>query len=163
VTQFPSKNGKPAHIEIGPASKKLLVPAQTYVLLKRFTAKEEKRRLVAGIVNAGDSYSEWVGLENHLNYVYRKGLELTKREAFGLAAFFNSALVDRYFRAISGNTQVNATEIRGLPLPDNETLLRIGAEIERTGPRNPGTVEEVVGRALRLPRHFIDELIEVAQ
>ncbi|MCX7427500.1 MAG: Eco57I restriction-modification methylase domain-containing protein [Planctomycetia bacterium] len=163
VTRFPSKNGKPAHIEISPASKKLLVPAQTYVLLKRFTAKEEKRRLVAGIMNAGDSYSEWVGLENHLNYIYRKGSDLTRTEAFGLAAFFNSALVDRYFRAISGNTQVNATEIRGLPLPDEETLIRIGAEIEQTESRDPRTVEEVVGRALRLPRHFIDELIEVAQ
>ena len=41
-----------------------------------------------------------------------KGGELTKAQAFGIAGFLNSALVDGYFRSISGNTQVNAAEIR---------------------------------------------------
>ncbi|HTN75887.1 MAG TPA: Eco57I restriction-modification methylase domain-containing protein [Pirellulaceae bacterium] len=162
VTQFPPKNGKPTHIEITESSKRLLVPAKTYVLLKRFTAKEEKRRLVAGIMQATDSYSQWVGLENHLNYVYRRGAELSQAEAFGLAAFFNSAFVDRYFRAISGNTQVNATEIRGMPVPDQQTLARIGAEIEQLAVKDQGTVEQIVGQALRLPRKLIHQLVEVA-
>lgn len=162
VTQFPPKNGKPTHILVNEASKKLLVPAKTYILLKRFTAKEEKRRIVAGIMEATDSYSEWVGLENHLNYVYRKGADLSKADAFGLAAFFNSAFVDRYFRAISGNTQVNATEIRGMPVPDMSTLTQIGDEIQRIKTRDDSTVERIVGQALCLPHLLIDQLIEVA-
>ena len=117
VTQFPPKNGKPMHILVSDESSRLLLPAKRYVLLKRFTAKEERRRLVAGIVEAKDSYSPFVGLENHLNYVYRASGELSKEEALGLAALFNSVLVDRYFRAISGNTQVNAAEIRAMPVP----------------------------------------------
>src|SRR5438309_6533633 len=111
MTRFPPRNGKPTHILVSDDSQKLLLPAKRYVLLKRFTAKEERRRLVAGIMEAKDSYSPFVGLENHLNYVCRLDGDLSREEAFGLAAFFNSAVVDRYFRAISGSTQVNAAEI----------------------------------------------------
>src|SRR5207302_1562898 len=129
AVQCPAKNGKPSHIEVCDASMRILLPARRYVLLKRFTAKEEKRRLVAGIMQASDSYSKWIGLENHLNYVYRKGGDLSRAEAFGIAAFFNTALVDRYFRAISGSTQVNATELRVMPMPDERTLIRIGEKV----------------------------------
>ena len=150
LTQFPEKNGKPPHIAVSANSKRLLVPAKRYVLLKRFTAKEEKRRLVAGIVEPDDSYSDWVGLENHLNYVYRKCADLTKPEAWGLAAYFNSSFVDRYFRAVSGNTQVNASEIRALPLPDRKTISRIGQDVEKERDSSPSRIDFIVGRALRL-------------
>lgn len=163
VTQFPSKSGKPSHIEVSEASKRLLVPATRYVLLKRFTSKEERRRLVAGIVETTDSYSPWLGLENHLNYIYRKSKELTRSEAFGLAAFLNSSLVDRYFRMISGNTQVNATEIRAMPIPDQATLLLIGQAIEASSDRNDAAVEGIVARALALPQRLTEQLCEGAK
>lgn len=163
VTQFPEQNRKPMHIEVSSASKKLLVPAKTYVLLKRFTSKEEKRRLVAGILTPADSYSRWVGLENHLNYVYRKEADLDENEAYGLAAFFNSALVDRYFRAISGNTQVNANEIRGMPVPTEQILRQIGQEIKAMTTINQKVTEQVVCQALCLPRSLMNQLIKVAQ
>jgi adenine-specific DNA-methyltransferase len=162
ITRFPAQNGKPFHIQVNEASRKLLVPAKTYILLKRFTAKEEKRRLVAGIMKSTDSYSEWVGLENHLNYVYRSESELTLEEAYGLAAFFNSGLVDRYFRAISGNTQVNASEIRGMPIPDAEVLKNIGEQMLLAESQDRTTVETVVGHGLKLPNRLIDQLIEVS-
>lgn len=162
ITRNVESPGKPPHIEVSEASRRLLVPARNYVLFKRFTAKEEKRRLVAGIMTPDDSYSEWVGLENHLNYVYRIGGELSPTEAFGLAAYFNSAFVDQYFRAISGNTQVNATEIRGMPMPEAETLTAMGREVRRSESRSPAEIETIVGRALRLPEALIDSLMEVA-
>lgn len=164
VTQFPQKNGKPHHIAVTKASEKLLVPSKTYVLLKRFSAKEEKRRLVAGIVNPSDSYSQWIGLENHLNYVYRiEGTELSLTEAFGLAAFFNSAFVDRYFRGISGSTQVNAAEIRTMPVPDEKTLAKIGQSILQSDNKSYELVERIVGRELGLRKQLTDELIKANQ
>ena len=162
VTQFPLMKRKLGHVEISDASRKLLVPAKNYILLKRFTAKEEKRRLVAGIFTRDDTYSEWVGLENHLNYVYRDKSELTIVEAYGLCAFFNSALVDTYFRAISGNTQVNATEIRGMPIPDQTILNKIGREVRILKSRSMKEIEEIVGSALDLSRELIRQLVEVA-
>ncbi|MCO6455454.1 MAG: Eco57I restriction-modification methylase domain-containing protein [Pirellulaceae bacterium] len=162
VIQFPAKIRKPAHIEVSNFSRKLLLPSGTYVLLKRFTAKEENRRLVAAVLTAADSYNEWVGLENHLNYVHRRDSELTEDEAFGLAAYFNTALVDRYFRAISGNTQVNATEIRAMPVPDESTLRQIGSRIRQLQTIDRATVEHIVAESIRLPRHLAEQLFEVA-
>src|SRR5260370_30927700 len=150
VPQSPPKNGKPKHVVVSKESQRILLPAKRYVVLKRFTAKEERRRLVAGIMEAADSYSPVVALENHLNYVYKPGGALSKPEAFGLAALFNSALVDRYFRAISGNTQVNAAEIRAMPFPDLKTVHQIGQAVERRDERTPVRLERLVGRAIGL-------------
>ncbi len=68
-----------------------------------------------------------VGFENHLNYIYRQHGELTKAETCGLVALYNSTLFDRYFRITNGNTQVNATELRALPLPPLNVIQSIGA------------------------------------
>lgn len=155
VTRFPPANAKPNHILNSAASRRLLVPARRYVLLKRFTAKEERRRLVAGIVQPTDCYSEWLGLENHLNYVHRGNAELREDEAYGLAAYFNSELLDRYFRTISGNTQVNAAEIRALPMPSAVTLSKIGAEVLRQGVGDRAAFERLIGRAVGLPEQVI--------
>ncbi|MCY2967659.1 MAG: Eco57I restriction-modification methylase domain-containing protein, partial [Planctomycetota bacterium] len=162
ITRYPQHSSKPEHIQISDESKRLLVPAKTYVLLKRFSAKEEKRRLVAGILTPADTYAPWVGLENHLNYVYRKGGDLTRPEAFGLAAYFNSALVDVYFRTISGNTQVNATEIRGMPIPSGNTIANIGVEIQKIETHDRREVERVVCRALDIPPSLTEILLNLA-
>ena len=94
------------------ATASLMVPAGVYVLTKRFSAKEEKRRLVAAIYDGGK-----VGFENHLNYFHVGGKGLSERLAHGLANFLNSEAVDQYFRIFSGHTQVNATDLRNLHYP----------------------------------------------
>jgi adenine-specific DNA-methyltransferase len=151
------------HILVSDESKRLLLPAKRYILLKRFTAKEERRRLVAGIVEATDSYSPFLGLENHLNYVYRPSGELSKHEALGLAALFNSVLVDRYFRAISGNTQVNAAEIRAMPVPDVETIREIGQAVAKAPDQTSRNVEKIIGEVLDLPKMLARELCEASK
>jgi len=123
------KNGKPASITMCAESSRLLVPTRNYVLLKRFSAKEEKRRLVAGCFLRDEHPVPRIGIENHVNYVYHADRELSQDEVYGIAAVFNSTLLDRYFRTISGNTQVNATEIRAMKFPDLPTLARIGKRI----------------------------------
>jgi len=50
------------------AGVKLLVPNQTYVLMRRFSAKEDARRLTAGVYEGGTLPGEVIGLENHVNY-----------------------------------------------------------------------------------------------
>lgn len=159
-TRLGTRNGKPSHIVVNKQSAKLLLAAKTYVIVKRFSAREEKRRIVAGILNANDSYSKWVGLENHLNYMYRFDQPWGLCEAYGVAAYFNSILIDKYFRSFSGSTQVNATEVRTLPMPERQTLIEIGKAVQAT--TNPGIqeIEHIVGQALGLPSKFFDQLIE---
>lgn len=130
LTLWPSKNTKKdRYFKVCDGSMSLLLPVKNYLILKRFTTKEEKRRIVAGILLADDYPFADLALENHLNYVYKSNEELSKAEAYGLAALFNSALLDRYFRTINGNTQVNATEMRTLPLPQLEDIRIIGEKV----------------------------------
>jgi adenine-specific DNA-methyltransferase len=117
------------------------------VLVKRFSAKEERRRVVAGIYDPLRIPSEQVAFENHLNFYHVRGAGLPVNLAKGLAAFLNSTLVDSYFRQFSGHTQVNATDLRSLRYPARDKLVMIGQRIGKTFPDQEELdrlVEEVV-------------------
>jgi adenine-specific DNA-methyltransferase len=126
------------------ASQKHLVPTKNCVLIKRFSAKEERRRLTAACLLASKQAHPRLALENHINYVYHADRDLTDQEVFGIAAIFNSILLDRYFRTISGNTQVNATEIRTMKFPDLDLVRRIGRSTARLSSLTPSAVEAIV-------------------
>lgn len=125
---------KPEYIE-GDVGDKLLVPNQTYILLRRFSAKEDPRRLMLGVLREGELPGEAIGLENHINYIHRPGGQFDEVLAIGLAAVLSSNVVDEFFRIQSGNTQVSATELRSLPLPNEPALRAIGAALLSRGPR----------------------------
>src|SRR5450759_2369367 len=132
------------------AGSKLLVKNSTQVVLRRFSAKEEPRRIIAAILPAGAFGTELVALENHLNYLYRPGGMLSDEEAIGIAAFLNSTLVDRYFRITNGNTQVNATELRKLLLHQWEQLTRIGERVVKLqNTQDFEAIEQIVMEVLR--------------
>jgi adenine-specific DNA-methyltransferase len=110
------------------SSKALLIPSGTYVVTRRFTAKEEPRRVVASLLTPRDCSGEWVGIENHLNYFHANGASIDEDLARGLCLFLNSSLFDRYFRQFSGHTQVNATDLRNARYPGAEQLRRAGQQ-----------------------------------
>jgi adenine-specific DNA-methyltransferase len=129
---------KPNALARTTASENLLVPADTYVLVRPFSAKEERRRVVASIYDADRVSPLPVGFENHLNYYHRNGEGLPKALAKGLAAFLNSTQVDTYFRQFNGHTQVNATDLRSLRYPAFDELEALG---EHIGDRSPAQEE----------------------
>lgn len=105
----------------------LLVPAGVYVLVKRFSSKEEPRRVVASAFDPADVPCEEVGFENHLNYYHARGRPLDAALAWGLTWFLDSTAVDTYFRQFNGHTQVNATDLRALRYPTAAALRALGA------------------------------------
>jgi adenine-specific DNA-methyltransferase len=110
---------------VEPKDRGLLLPEGWYAVVKRFSAKEERRRIVASawspIRHPGP-----VAFENHLNVFHRGGAGLDEATAQGLTVWLNSSLVDRFFRTFSGHTQVNATDLRTLRFPTLETLHALG-------------------------------------
>lgn len=111
-----------------------LVPNEAYVLVKRFSAKEEKRRVVAAVYDPSRLQCKTVGIENHLNYYHINGRGMDITLAKGLAAYLNYTLVDSYFRQFNGHTQVNATDLRNFKYPNVEQLTKIGKHIGDTFP-----------------------------
>jgi len=125
---------KPNALALGSRTNDLLVPSGHYVLVKRFSAKEEPRRVVAAVYDPGRVRADRVAFENHLNYYHLCGAGLPATVAKGLAAFLNSTLVDRYFRQFSGHTQVNATDLRSLRYPAWDHLVVLGRRIGKDFP-----------------------------
>jgi adenine-specific DNA-methyltransferase len=140
---------KPNALALGPRADDLLVPRGHYVLVKRFSAKEEQRRVVAAVYDPTRVAADRVGFENHLNYYHHRGSGLPATVARGLAAFLNSTLVDTYFRQFSGHTQVNAMDLRSIRYPAWDELVALGRRISKSFPAQEELdrlVEEVVLR-----------------
>lgn len=123
------KKDKGQFIKIAPETKSALLPNKNYVLLRRFSSKDDSSRLVAAPYFGNMSQYEFVGLENKLNYIYRPKGHLRRDEVMGLTALLDSELFDAYFRTFNGNINVSATELRMMPLPPLETIREIGRKI----------------------------------
>ena len=105
---------------------------KNYVFCKRFTAKEERRRLQCGVYQC-DDYPEYtyIGTQNKINYVDYNDIEqsMDLPTAYGVYALLNSTLFDNYYRILNGSTQVNSTEINSIPVPPLELIKEIGSRI----------------------------------
>lgn len=131
---WPNLTGrKPNAIVANKFTESLLVPKGNYVLVKRFTSKEERRRLVACVLRSRDFAAHLIGIENHLNFFHISGKGMPYDVAAGLAALLNSTVVDQFFRQFSGHTQVNATDLRKLPYPSFDALRRLGEVVVDPG------------------------------
>ncbi len=144
---WPKEGKKPNYLRIAEESVSLLVPSGVYVLVKRFSAKEERRRVSAALCLPESLPKEDFAFENHLNYFHDDGKGLSLQLAKGLAVYLNSSLVDSYFRQFSGHTQVNASDLRNLPYPSRETLERIGRSVKGAMPTEDG-IDQLIAKEL---------------
>ena len=130
------------------ATQTLLVPRGFYVLVKRLSSKEQKRRISAVIydperVTQNGKPSREVAFENHLNYFHENGEGLSRELAAGLATFLNSTVVDTFFRQFNGHTQVNATDLRSLKYPTRVVLETLGAKFLRAHTATPPSQTDI--------------------
>ncbi|MEW6331589.1 MAG: Eco57I restriction-modification methylase domain-containing protein [Pseudomonadota bacterium] len=126
--EWPKESRKPNAIVRNSLTERWLMPNGCYVLTRRFTSKEEKRRVVAYVLNKGALPGKLVGFENHLNVIHKNKNGLQLNVALGLAKYLNSKMVDNYFRTFSGHTQVNATDLRRLKYPSIKELAKLGSK-----------------------------------
>lgn len=142
--QYPKTHKKPNAIRVAPDSQKWLMPNNGfYVIVRRFSTKEEKRRVVAYIVNPDEIGKEWIGFDNGWNVFHVKKQGFDKTTAMGLACFLNSTILDEHFRVFSGHTQVNATDLKNMRYPTMATLQRLGKAYQST--MSQQEIDEILG------------------
>lgn len=123
------KPQKGQFISVDTDSRPLLIPNKNYILLRRFSSKDDKSRLIAAPYFSQIPNTDYIGVENKVNYIYRPGGLLERDELVGLCALLNSNFFDSYFRMFNGNVNVSATELREMLLPPLETIKEIGNTI----------------------------------
>ena len=134
---------KPNAILCNAETEKWLYPNGYYCVVRRFSSKEEKRRIVANVVQP-DSFagSKMLGLENHLNVYHENKHGLPEALARGLAIYLNTTGVDENFRRSSGHTQVNATDLKMMKYPNRVALIKLGEWAMRCGEPTQNMIDE---------------------
>lgn len=133
-----SSSGKHAFVDLGSKAQPGVITRPS-VVLQRVTSNSQPLRLVAAAVpdTLMARYKGFVG-ENHVVILEQDVIrpEVTPKQ---LATLLRSRPVDRYFRCISGATNVSAFELNQLVLPDPAKLKQ---EL-----RKGGSVDDAVMRA----------------
>lgn len=118
---------KPNALARNAETEKWLYPTGYYCVVRRFSSKEEKRRIVASVIRPTDfPGQEVLGFENHLNVFHQDRHGLSESLAYGLTVYLNTTVVDEMFRVFNGHTQVNATDLRSMKYPSQEVLAALG-------------------------------------
>lgn len=126
--------------------KGLLQENTNYLFVKRFTAKEEKRRLQCGVYLA-KKYPKYkaISTQNKINFI--TGLQgLSDCLVYGLYVILNSTLYDNYYRILNGSTQVNATEINSMPVPPLACIENMGKELIKLKDMSEENCDEILRR-----------------
>jgi adenine-specific DNA-methyltransferase len=104
---------------------------RNYLFVRRFTAKEERKRLQCAVYFASQ-YPEYqkISTQNKINFIDAvDNSEMSEELVCGLYIVLNSSLYDRYYRILNGSTQVNATEMNTIPMPARKDLERMGRRL----------------------------------
>lgn len=142
VVEFPIQK---EHEYVVTEQKGLLQENKNYLFVKRFTAKEEKRRLQCGIY-LSKKFPEYevISTQNKLNFIAGVTTEISECVAYGLYVLFNSTIYDSYYRILNGSTQVNSTEINSMPVPNLEVIQEIGRKLLKSKDLSEQTCNKIL-------------------
>ena len=122
----------------------LLQKNSNYLFVKRFTAKEEHRRLQCGVYLARKhpEYDE-ISTQNKINFICGQH-ELSECVVYGLYVLFNSTPYDCYYRILNGSTQVNSTEINSMPVPPMNMIEAMGKALIRSKDMSEASCDNIL-------------------
>lgn len=119
-----------------------------YVLVKRMTSKEEKKRINATLCIGEKYHFRYFGFDNKVNYYHSNNQGLPLDIAKGLTLYLNSSFIDIYFRTFSGSTQVNVSDLKSLQYPNKQQLKLLAREYDEL------EMKECLGR-----QEYIDQIV----
>lgn len=125
--------------------KGLIQKNKNYLLVKRFTSKEEKRRLQCGIYLAS-MYPKYkfISTQNKVNFIEGIKDDISDELLYGLYVLFNSTLYDLYYRILNGSTQVNSTEVNSIPVPPLLKIKQLGEKLIKESNLSVTTCDKIL-------------------
>lgn len=146
VTEHPVQCERPQWTTEEAANRNIVLPAGSYCFVGRFSAKEQLRRIHASYLGSEVPFV----VDNKLNYIHRgtsrTTVPLDDAVARGLTLWLSTSIVDEWYRQISGSTQVNATDLRQLPCPEQRQLAALADLLPIDGHMDQMRVDQTVGR-----------------
>ncbi|MFV8068459.1 MULTISPECIES: BsuBI/PstI family type II restriction endonuclease [unclassified Enterobacter cloacae complex] len=146
---WPLDGKKPNAIRVSALSRPWLWKNKgNFLIVKRFSSKEEKRRIVATLYDSSLP-GDMIGFENKTNVFHIKKVGMDADLARGLYVYLNCTLLDKYYRQFGGHTQVNASDLRSIHYPPLEVLRKMGSELgDEVLSQNQ--IDEIINRELDL-------------
>lgn len=135
---------KPNAIVADDSTAKLMFPSGNYVIVKRMSSKEERRRVVAAVFEANAIPCASIGFENHVNVFHSGGQGLGLDVARGLCLWLNSTMLDSFIRRFNGHTQINATDLRNLRYPAYTELVGLGSALGESPWPDQSKIDQLV-------------------
>lgn len=146
---WPLDGKKPNAIRVSDSSRPWLWKNEGYFLIiKRFSSKEEKRRIVATLYDSSLP-GDLIGFENKTNVFHIKKVGMDEDLARGLYVYLNCTLLDKYYRQFGGHTQINASDLRSIHYPPLEILRKMGSELD-SEVLSQNQIDEIINRELDL-------------
>ncbi|RLC57577.1 MAG: hypothetical protein DRI80_14820 [Chloroflexota bacterium] len=117
---------RPSYLKVTPRTRRLMSQGLS-LLAQRVTADEQPHRLVACIPEAFCAeHAAGYFVENHLNVIQPRP-DAPPIDLYYLLGILCSDVIEFFFRAMNGNTQVSATELNMMPIPRCDREPRIAA------------------------------------
>lgn len=129
----PKKHKKPNAILDTHKTRKWFLPAEGYyVVVNRFSPKENKSRIVANLIGPNTIGKAFFAIENHLNFFHINKSGMDETLANGLLCYLRSSILDKFLRSFSGHTQINVGDLKNIPYPNKSELLELGLKYHST-------------------------------
>ncbi len=117
---------------LAPVSPSLIQRNKNMLFVKRVPAKSDERFVNCAVYLAGElPQYRYISTHNKINFIDTKdkNAEMPARLVFGLFAFLNSTVYDRFISIISKSRQINSKEMRTLPLPPRNVIENVGMRL----------------------------------
>ncbi len=141
------------HQYLAPVNPTLIQKNKNMVIIKRVPAKSDDRFVNAAIYMASQlPQHKFISTHNKINFIDTKDKneEMNARLVFGLFALLNSTIYDRYLSIVSKSKQINAKELRDLPLPPKNLIESLGVRLISLRQASVDACDSIVNPALHI-------------
>ena len=123
------------------------------VVIKRVPAKSDDRFVNAAVYLASQQPAyKYISTHNKINFIDTKAKngEMNARLVFGIFALLNSTIYDRYISIVSKSKQINAKELRHIPLPPRNLIENMGVRLMQLRQTSVAACDQIVNPTLHI-------------